>query len=457
MLLTLFLHLLNPASHSPNLRNYLDRQRPGPWLRFPQEVLAEVTRGLSQEWPLVSGTSVSGSSRSVESDSWFSIEVHPQTGAPAPNSRKSFLPSLITSEEQQSAGGDGDGDDDDKLLVRKIRLFPTTSQKETLRQWFGAQRRHEANAERTACFLLNSKTSQLNDSEKWLEQYEYDLKDEAIRDFMKNYNSNMAKYKKSNNPFTLKFRSRYAPTQSLIGFYSSVFSPSNMAAAEQLPTRLERDSRLLRTQSGRYILMTPSRARKDNGKGTTTPGDFVFIDPGVRTFLTCYDSNENVVEVGKAAVVRVSKLLHRRRKLQSRLAALRDHKKRQNLRWAYIRLGERINHLVEDMHKKAAAFLCANYDRVFLPKLNFHRCQKLNRKSKACMATFGHCAFFDRTAMKAELFERTQVVEVEEKWTSKTCSCCGWVNHNLGRSKVFECKMCLRSLTAILMHAKTSC
>ncbi|KAK9320137.1 hypothetical protein V1517DRAFT_330292, partial [Lipomyces orientalis] len=37
-------------------------------------------------------------------------------------------------------------------------------------------------------------------------------------------------------------------------------------------------------------------------------GDFVFIDPGVRTFLTCYDSNENVVEVGRCAVVSVYKV-----------------------------------------------------------------------------------------------------------------------------------------------------
>ncbi|KAK9237020.1 hypothetical protein V1525DRAFT_330712, partial [Lipomyces kononenkoae] len=51
---------------------------------------------------------------------------------------------------------------------------------------------------------------------------------------------------------------------------------------------------------------------------------------GVRTFLTCYDSNENVVEVGKDAVVRVSKLLYRQRKLQSRLAALHDHKNSKN-------------------------------------------------------------------------------------------------------------------------------
>ncbi|KAK9325150.1 hypothetical protein V1517DRAFT_315541, partial [Lipomyces orientalis] len=41
---------------------------------------------------------------------------------------------------------------------------------------------------------------------------------------------------------------------------------------------------------------------------SATRGDFVFIDPGVRTFLTCYDSNENVVEVGRCAVVRVYKV-----------------------------------------------------------------------------------------------------------------------------------------------------
>ncbi|KAK9491638.1 hypothetical protein V1508DRAFT_421496, partial [Lipomyces doorenjongii] len=51
--------------------------------------------------------------------------------------------------------------------------------------------------------LLNSKTNTLNETEKWLDEYAYDLKDEAIRDFMKNYKSNMAKYKNAKKPFTL--------------------------------------------------------------------------------------------------------------------------------------------------------------------------------------------------------------------------------------------------------------
>ncbi|KAK9390033.1 hypothetical protein V1515DRAFT_592695 [Lipomyces mesembrius] len=59
--------------------------------------------------------------------------------------------------------------------------------------------------------LLNIETNTLSDNEKWLGEYEYDLTDEAIRDFMKNYRSNVAKFKS----FTLKFRSKKAPTECL--------------------------------------------------------------------------------------------------------------------------------------------------------------------------------------------------------------------------------------------------
>ncbi|KAK9323412.1 hypothetical protein V1517DRAFT_352257 [Lipomyces orientalis] len=338
----------------------------------------ESTLGLSQEWSLNTTTvsaGVCGSPRSIESNSWFSIQVHPQKRTRPPCSRKNMRLS--------------------KMRARKIRLFPTTAQKETLRQWFGAQcyiynkcvavvRAGMKPTQKELRFvLLNSETNTLDDNEKWLDQYQYDLKDEAIRDFIRRIRSHLL----------LRLRSNKAPTQSLSRyFYSSIFSSSKMAAAEPLPTILARDSRLLRTQLGRYFLIVPNDGEEK--RKCATRGDFVFIDPGVHTFLTCYDSNENVDEVGRCAVVRVSKLLHHRRKLQSRLATL--------LRRVYLRLGERINHLVEDMRKKT-----------------------LNRKSKACMATLAHCAFFDRTAMKAEQFEQTQVVEVREEWTSKMCVCAG--------------------------------
>ncbi|KAK9318661.1 hypothetical protein V1524DRAFT_444535 [Lipomyces starkeyi] len=214
----------------------------------------------------------------------------------------------------------------------------------------------ETTQKKLRAVLLNSETNTLNDNEKWLDEHDYDLRDKAIRDFMKNYRS-----KKKWNRGERSFYSH-----SLL----AVKDGCGRATTKYFNARFK----ALEEAVGRYFLITSNKGKEK--RKNATRGDFVFIDPGVRTFLTCYDLNENVVEVGSGAVVRVSKA--------TRLAALRNHKRRQNLQRAYIRL-------VEDMHKKAATFLCANYD----------------------------------------------MVEVKEERTSKSCSCCGWINQALGRSNVF--------------------
>ena len=136
------------------------------------------------------------------------------------------------------------------------------------------------------------------------------------------------------------------------------------------------DSRLKRTRHNKYYLIVPMVGEEITRKEGREK--FIFSDPGVRTFLTGYDSGQNVVEIGKNAVVRIEKLKHRRRKLQSKLAKLKRQKKRQNHRKALHRLDEKISRIVKDMHKKSALFLCNSYDNVFIPKLNFHHCTKLN-------------------------------------------------------------------------------
>ncbi|KAK9350073.1 hypothetical protein V1523DRAFT_420897, partial [Lipomyces doorenjongii] len=44
----------------------------------------------------------------MESSSLFSIQLHPQKSTRPPNSRKTFLPSLITSDGQQRTEGGSD-------------------------------------------------------------------------------------------------------------------------------------------------------------------------------------------------------------------------------------------------------------------------------------------------------------------------------------------------------------
>ncbi|CCE91598.1 uncharacterized protein TDEL_0D00140 [Torulaspora delbrueckii] len=169
---------------------------------------------------------------------------------------------------------------------------------------------------------------------------------------------------------------------------------------------------------------------------------FIFIDPGIRTFLTGYNSGQNVVEIGKNAFVRIEKLKHRRHKLQSKLDKLRTHKKRQNHRKALHRLDEKISRIVSDMHKKSALFLCKSYENIFMPKLNFHQCTRLNQKSRSSMTTIAHCSFNDRLVMKAEQLRVTSAIVVEEDYTSKTCSKCGNIKQDLGPNKIYSCVKC---------------
>lgn len=166
---------------------------------------------LSKKWGLntMLPTAAKKLYKKINSDSWFSVVKHPQ--APIINNSLDLPLSSGVKEKM--------------IRARKIRIYPTTTQKETLKKWFGCQRyiynkalkMHNdgmlINIKILREKLLNKKTSVLEPEEQWLFDYNYDLKDEALRDLVKNYISNMAKFKKTRVPFKLRFKTKKAPVQ----------------------------------------------------------------------------------------------------------------------------------------------------------------------------------------------------------------------------------------------------
>ncbi|CAN0408479.1 unnamed protein product, partial [Ectocarpus sp. 13 AM-2016] len=57
------------------------------------------------------------------------------------------------------------------------------------------------------------------------------------------------------------------------------------------------------------------------------------------------------------------------------------------------------------------------------------------------MMTWSHYKFKEQLRTTA-LREGVKLVIVTEEYTSQTCSCCGHLHRNLGRSKVFNCPSC---------------
>ena len=111
-----------------------------------------------------------------------------------------------------------------------------------------------------------------------------------------------------------------------------------------------------------------------------------------------------------------------------------------------LRLHLKIKNLREEMHRKVCNYLCKNYDVIMIP--NFEVKKMINKKKRNIskdtvrrMLLLGHFSFRMRLIAKAKQYGRGLLI-VNEAYTSKTCTCCGFIHKNLGRSKVFDCPSC---------------
>jgi putative transposase len=94
------------------------------------------------------------------------------------------------------------------------------------------------------------------------------------------------------------------------------------------------------------------------------------------------------------------------------------------------------------MHYKLASFLCRSYSTIFLPEFGTQKMvgndSVLRKRTKDRMLTLSHYRFRQILSLKAKEFGTTLSIMGEE-YTTKTCSCCGNINDNVGSSKVYRC------------------
>lgn len=155
----------------------------------------------------------------------------------------------------------------------------------------------------------------------------------------------------------------------------------------------------------------------------------ISLDPGIRKFLVGYDPSGKMVFIGEgAANILLDKLLIGDKTID------RNEVKRQN---------KNIRNKVDEMHWKTISYLIRNYDIILLPEYNTSqmiRGRKLNRKTKRMMNVFSNYKFKQRLLWKCSLYNK-RIIIVDESYTSKTCTSCGYLN-NVGGSEVYKCKNC---------------
>lgn len=290
---------------------------------------------------------------------------------------------------------------------------------------------------------------------QWVRDTPYEIRDSAMNDVLLAYKTSFAAKRQK---FVVNFKSRKASSDSIaIGSrqwrtggipFPSFFGKTPLKSAEPIPDKLDYDCRLQRTSVGNFYLCIPKPLviRSEN---QAPKEKLVALDPGVRTFQTGFTDDSEIVEFGTKDIDKILSLCRHLDKLQSRWSQPEtNHRKRYRLRKAAKRMRTRIQNLIRDCHHKVAKYLCENFTAVLLPLFETrHMVSRIKRrigsKTARAMLTWSHYQFRQRLLDKSREYPWCRVIIVDEAYTSKTCTHCGFIHNRLGRSKTFACPRCL--------------
>lgn len=390
---------------------------------------------------LASNSSISLSVKPVEK-SWFSTKF---LSAPKESLGLTSAP-LFTS----SLVGSMDGAN---TRAKRIRIYPTSSQRALFKQWFGVSR---LVYNKTVEFLKQPetkadwkaiKTGILNSLPDFCKPVPYMIKSIAIKDACAAVSAAKRKYRDTGKIHEVSFRSRKNPSQSLFvqgpaisdaGIYPSI-SGKGLRYTEALPDKRVgkksttgkenlADSRMI-FEYGRWFLCIPTAKMMEMADNQ---GRIVALDPGIRTFQTFF-TETSCGQIGNGDFSRIARLATHLDDLLSRLDPNRKDsvtaKRRYSMRRAAQRLRARIRDLVDELHWKTCRFLVTNFDVIILPTFETSdmvlKCKrKIRRKSVRSLLTFSHFRFKQRLKNKASEFGKV-VIDADEAYTSKTASWTG--------------------------------
>jgi len=363
---------------------------------------------------------------------------------------------------------------------KKIRIYPEANLRLVYRKWFAACRwcYNQAIAYQRDCFIKGKKQPskyQLRDiilksCPDWVSICPYSPREESVFDaktaFSKTASKNKAtpKFKSCREPVkSLSIGSKYwgafysgkgknkqiggfthyATTKVVINNETFAIKDLQINAVEPLCEEMPSEFTIL-LDKGRWFICFAIPFEIQTNQRRNCIG----LDPGVRTFLTGFDG-ENILEIGNGSISKVAILCQRLDKLQSQITKSKGRANKR-LRWKLRNLSEairtRIRNLTNEVHSKASALLTKNYKHIFLPtfetsQMVVKKKRKLRSKTARNMLTWSHYRF--KQVLKFHALKRDCVVhQVQEEYTSKTCSKCGHVHERLGANKKFKCPSC---------------
>lgn len=191
--------------------------------------------------------------------------------------------------------------------------------------------------------------------------------------------------------------------------------------------------------------------------------DWICIDPGIRTFLTC-KTNRGIVEIGKNISNKLKSKLEyidsneilKNKIINKKIEWKKDRKghdkkiKIKELEKNQYNARQYIKNMVDDIQWKITNYLCKSYKNIVIGKWSTKDIIRksdsvLTRKTKRISQSLCFYKFLQRLEYKCNIYS-TNLRKQEENYTSKTCSNCGWINYKLNGKKRFNCNKCKKEM-----------
>ena len=440
--------------------------------------------------------SSSGSFHSMESNSWFSMKTWKaanQESLPKTCSLSSTF-SIAVSKDDENIKDEktrkGKAKTSTKKVAnsgRRIRLRPNAEVSKVLKQWFGCVRK----TYNWALGCMKDKPSEYKLNMYWLrkrfvnkcnipKKYSYLLdtpkhvRDSALEDLVGGFKANMEK--KKTNPdhqFEMHYRSK-KDCQSItipstaIKLLINENSPLD-PEIKMFPTFLKNvikfhvrkrdgtvplvqyDCKLTIDQLGRFYLCIPQHVPVCDNQADTKRHDWVALDPGVRTFMTGYSPTPGVCfQLAPKDINKIYRLCKHLDVMSSKSSKSNNKCKRSRykMKKVLVRLRNRIQHLVDEVHWKCINFLVKNFRNIIIPPFNTSQMVKrghrrIGSKVARQMLCWRHYTFRRRLIDKVKLLQDTRVHVRGEEYTTKSCTNCLQLHHKIGGNKRFNCPHCL--------------
>lgn len=385
-------------------------------------------------------TSLTSLHQLMAEKSWFSIKSWTPLKK---NSQRIFSQSFTTSPVECTGK--------EVTLTRKIRIHPTTKQKQLFNQWLGLSRKlynqtiDKLNSNTKPVSWMTEATDSVKALPDWSKSTPYQIKRMSVKEAFQTYSACVSTYKRTKKPSKMRFRSKkdlrqscYLPKTAISnnGIYYTM--SGELLITEELPSNIL-DGRLLKEKDRWYIVVP----YKTDAFTSENQGRVVALDPGVRTFLTGF-SEDSVFKIAEKDISRIVRLGHFADKIASKMSGVRS-KKHYCLRKAFRSILYKIRCLVDELHWKTANYLVNNFDVILLPSFEvsgmvMRRCRKIGSKVVRSMLGFAHYRFSQRLEFKCKQHGKI-LLEVDESYTSKTVSWTGRIVNIGSRKKISDIGM----------------